>query len=86
MSWSLILGIGKYVGILAGVAALYFVIDGRGYDRGVASVEKELVEAREQFAKERKEFNARLNRIAGSVKRRCLTGERLPECEELGFR
>lgn len=63
--------------------ALYFWVDGRGYDRGKAEVEVELVKAREAHEKDKAEFNARLHRLAGSIKRRCAMGERLPECADL---
>lgn len=56
---------------------------GQAFDRGVASISRELVAARERFEQERNAFNAKLNRLAGSIKRRCSVGERLPECAEL---
>jgi hypothetical protein len=60
--WSLIWGVGKYVGILAGIAALYFVIDGRGYDRGRSERD---AEARQQIAEMEKRVAQRLRQAEG---------------------
>ena len=60
--WSLILGAGKYVAILAGVAVLYFVIDGRGYDRGFTERD---TQAREQIAKLEQRMAERLRNNEG---------------------
>ena len=60
--WSLILGVGKYVAILAGVAVLYFVIDGRGYDRGFTERD---TQAREQIAKLEQRMAERLRQNEG---------------------
>jgi hypothetical protein len=65
------------------VVGAYFWVDGRGYDRAKAEIEAELVEARAAHEKDKREFQARLHRLAGSIKRRCAMGEPLPECRDL---
>ena len=74
--------------VMAGALAIgaYFWADGRGYDRGRAELELELVRAKKEYEREINGLQAKINRLSGSLRRRCATGERLPECEELGFR
>lgn len=73
--------------IMAGLVALSMITGAVGYFKGrtdgKASIERELVAARERHRKDKIEFDARLNRLAGSIKRRCARGEPLPECRDL---
>lgn len=67
------------------LAGAYFWVDGRGYDRGRGELELELVEVKKKHEKEINELQGKINRIGDSIRRRCLTGERLPECKDLGL-
>jgi hypothetical protein len=62
MSWSLILGIGKYVGIILAVGLLYLKVTSDAYDRGFA---KRDAEAREQIARMEERLAKRLRENEG---------------------
>lgn len=73
--------------IMAGFTVLALALGAVGYVKGRSdgrgSVERELVAAREAHERDLVAFNSRLNKLAGSIKRRCAAGEGLPECADL---